>query len=594
MSVGPTLLSDHRYEVAMSSKPDEANRIALRVMDMHCASCVRRIEKAIGALPGVISASANLASREVVVSVAPGTVMRDQIADVIRRLGYEIPDVGQEPSADDLALREQEELRQWVLRLWVGVPLTTLVLLGGMHIIHELANGYLLWALATPVQIYCGWPFYKGAWAAARGRTSDMNTLIAVGSSAAYIYSVVLLLSNVSKILYFDTSAAIVTLIVLGRFLEHLARGRASDAIRKLMNLQPPIAHVLRNGREEDIPAEELGIGDIVRVRPGERIPTDGEVMEGASAVDESMLTGESLPVEKSPGESVTGGSVNQTGTFTFRATRVGSDTVLAQIVKIVREAQASKAPVQRIADVIASYFVPSVLGIALVTFGVWFFAVGSLGLALERFVAVVIIACPCALGLATPIAVIVGTGAGARRGILIRGASALEKAGKLTTILLDKTGTITRGKPEVVAILPSENFNEDDLLRLAASGEALSEHPIARAIVAAAQSRGIRLESVREFEALPGHGVKALINGKHVLVGSSRLAQEQGVEMESVVKDLARVAAQGGTAVVVIEEGKVLGLIAVADRPKDEAANVISELRRLVLKPVMVTGDNR
>jgi len=570
------------------------NRIILQVSGMHCASCVRRIEKAVGQLPGVLAASANLASQEVAVDAEPGAVTPDQVAEVVRGLGYEVAPPTEVPSADDLALRERRELRQWSLRLWIGIPLTALALLGGMHLVHQLSNGYLLWTLATPVQFYCGWPFYKGAWAAARGRTSDMNTLIAIGSSAAYLYSVVLLLSGVSRILYFDTSAAIVTLIVLGRYLENLARGRASDAIRKLMTLQPPIAHVLRDAQEEDIPAEDLRVGDLVSVRPGERIPTDGEVTEGASSVDESMLTGESLPVEKWPGDSVTGGTVNQTGALTFRAMRVGRDTVLAHIVDIVREAQASKSPVQRLADVIASYFVPAVLGIAALTFAVWLATGSGLAVALERFVAVVIIACPCALGLATPTAVIVGTGAGARRGILIRNAAALEAAGKLTTILLDKTGTVTYGKPEVVAVLPVENVSEEDLLRLAASAEASSEHPIARAIVSAAQAQYIPLDPVQNCQALPGHGVEATVEGKTILVGTVRLAQDTGVDVQEIGITLNKVALRGATSVVVVEDGRALGLISVADKPRDEAAEAIAEIRRLGLNPMMLTGDNR
>ena len=560
---------------------------------MHCASCVRRVEKAVEALPGVISASANLALQQVSVEAAPGAATPGEIADAIRQMGYEVPEVTEHPR-EDLAVRERRELRRWAVRLWIGIPLTALVLLGGMHVLHVLANGWLLWALATPVQFLCGWPFYRGAWSAARSRTSDMNTLIAIGSSAAYLYSVVLLLRGQANVLYLDTSAAIVTLIVLGRYLEHLARGRASDAIRRLMDLQPPVAHIVRDSREEDVPADSLRVGDVVRVRPGERIPTDGDVIEGLSTVDESMLTGESLPVERSPGTSVTGGTVNQAGTLTFRAARVGRDTVLAQIVKIVEEAQATKAPVQRLADVIASYFVPAVIGIAVVTFAAWLLMSGGLAAAMERFVAVIIIACPCALGLATPTAVMVGTGTGARRGILIRDAQALELAGRLTTILLDKTGTITVGKPEVVAVVPTAGAAQDEILQLAASAESPSEHPIARAIVAEAQARGIAVESVQDFQALPGHGVKANVGGKAVLLGAPRLLREHGVSTEPAEEVLNGLAQQGATTVMVASDGAVVGLVAVADKPKAEAAASVSELIRLGLKPVMITGDNR
>jgi Cu+-exporting ATPase len=463
-------------------------------------------------------------------------------------------------------------------------------------------NFFLQFLLATPVQFWVGWQFYVGFWKAAKHKTSDMNTLIAVGTSAAYLYSLIvtfvphlIMVKGLMMDVYFDTSAAIIVLILLGRFLEARAKGKTSEAIKKLIGLQPKTARVIRNGNEVDIPVEEMTLGDIVVVRPGEKIPVDGIVREGYSSVDESMVTGESLPVEKKVGDTAIGATINKTGTFKFEATKVGKNTVLAQIIRLVQEAQGSKPRIARMVDVIASYFVPVVISIAIVTFIVWYFfgPHPALTYAFLNFVAVLIIACPCALGLATPTSIMVGIGKGAENGILIRGAEALETAHQLNTIILDKTGTLTKGEPSVTDIIESEMFTRKEILSLAASAEKGSEHPLGEAIVNKAKEEGLGLFESKDFQAIAGHGIEATIDSKRILLGNLRLMEERKVFLNGLLDRAERLSKEGKTPMFLAVEGKVAGIIAVADTLKEDSKKAVETLHRLGLEVVMLTGDN-
>jgi len=466
-----------------------------------------------------------------------------------------------------------------------------------------LSSPFLQLLLATPVQFWAGLRFYRGAWAAVQHRTADMNTLIALGTSAAYAYSVVATFlphaftrAGLAPEVYYETAAIIVTLILLGRFLEARAKGRASEAIRRLMALAPQTARVVRNGEEVEIPAEEVQVGDIVVVRPGERIPVDGVVLEGYSAVDESMVTGESVPVDKGPGDLVIGGTLNRMGAFRFRATRVGKDTTLSQIIRLVEEAQTRKAPVQRLADRISAVFVPAVIIVATLTFLVWWIwgPQPSVTFALANFIAVLIIACPCALGLATPTAILVGTGKGAELGVLIKGGEALEAAGRVQVVILDKTGTLTRGRPTLTDAHPVNGFSEVDLLRWAGSAERGSEHPIGQAVVEAARARGIALADLQAFEAVPGGGIVARVEGRSVIVGTLRLLRERGVPPNGLLEVVDRLSQEGRTPMAVAVDGIAAGVLAVADTLKPHAREVIEELRRMGLQVAILTGDTR
>ena len=466
-----------------------------------------------------------------------------------------------------------------------------------------LRNPLLLWALATPVQFIMGIQFYKGAWGALKHGSADMNTLVAVGTSAAYFYSVAAAIApsyfrgaGVHPDVYFDTSAMIIVLILFGRTLEARAKGRTSEAIRKLMGLRPATARVTRDGVDIDIPVEDVVVGDILLVRPGEKIPADGTVVEGKSTVDESMITGESFPASKGPGDEVIGATINRSGSFKFRAEKVGRETALAQIIRLVEQAQGSKAPIQRLADVIAGYFVPTVIGIAVVTFIVWFVfgPAPRLTFALLNFVAVMIIACPCALGLATPTAVMVGTGRGATQGILIKGGETLETTHKVDTVVFDKTGTLTRGEPEVTDILTAEPMTQDDILAAAGSAEKSSEHPLGEAIVRKAEERGIRLDDAVDFQAVEGLGITAAIAGKSILVGSASMMADRGIDSSGFRTAAEAFSSQGKTPVYVAVEGRTIGLVAVADTLKESAVPAVTRLRELGMEVILLTGDGR
>jgi Cu+-exporting ATPase len=577
------------------------------VKGMTCAACAARVERALRKVPGVLEANVNLASERASVEFNPLQVTFTDLQKAVADAGYELF-VVEEAKVEGLDEARRKELETLRLKVIVASALGILIFLGSFPewfpwVPSVLQNRWVLWALATPVQFWAGWQFYKGGIAALRHLDANMNTLIALGTSAAYLYSAVatvfpeafMLRQNMPEV-YFDTAAIIIALILLGRYLEARARGRASEAIRRLMGLRPRPARVVRAGQELEIPAEEIRPGDTVVVRPGERIPVDGVVLEGQSLVDESMITGESLPVEKGPDATVIGGTVNLTGSFTFRATRVGGDTVLSQIIRLVEEAQGSKAPIQRLADVISGYFVPAVIAIALATFTVWYL-VGPeprLTHAILNAVAVLVIACPCALGLATPTAIMVATGKGAEHGVLIRSGEALEIAHKIDVVVLDKTGTITEGKPTASEVLPAEGVHETQLLRLAAAAEKRSEHPIARAVLAAAQARGIPIPEPQSFEAVPGRGVRAKLEDTQVLIGNLALLEEHGIDTAVLSSEAEALAEEGRTVMAVAADGKILGLIGLVDTIKPHAAEAVKQLHSLGIKVVMLTGDNR
>jgi P-type Cu+ transporter len=577
-------------------------RTTVLVSGMQCAGCVSSVERALCEVEGVDEAFVNLATGQAVVSHAPD-VNAQLLGEAVRRAGYTYEGVdGAEADAVLEGARRAEEGRLRV-RVAVAVALTIPIAVGSMGSMLGLPPGPLgrpsvLLALATPVQFWAGWPFLRGAFAAMRRRSPDMNVLVATGTLAAYAYSA-LAVANPGFLHragahpegYFDAVAVIITFLLLGRWLEHRARGRASDAIRSLMTLTPATAHLLREGTETTVPVTDVVVGDLVRVRPGERIAVDGVLTDGASAVDESMLTGESIAVDKSPDDDVAAGTLNASGSFVMRATRVGAETALAQIVRLVREAQGSKAPVQRIADRVVAVFVPVVLAVATLTFAGWlvFGPDPSLNRALLAFVAVLIVACPCAMGLATPVAIMVGTGAGARAGILFRGGEAIERVRSVSTVALDKTGTVTTGEPAVAAVV-ALRASEPEVLRMAAAVEASSEHPIGRAIVRASPSYPV----ATAFLAHAGLGAEATVEGVTVLVGRAELMARRGIAVDEDVRaQLDDLAGKGYTTVLVARDGVVAGVLAVADRVKPEAAEAVRRLHALRLRVALISGDD-
>jgi Cu+-exporting ATPase len=556
---------------------------------MSCAACARAIENQLAATAGVASAHVNFATSTATVEFDPARAAVRNLVDAIEELGYGVP---QPVAGEDVEEQAREhEYAALQRRLWLAAAFTVPVVVLGMWpgLMHLAAMSWLQLALTVPVIFYAGAPFYKGAWTALRHRSANMNTLIALGTGAAFLYSLTVTVRGGHEV-YYEAAAVIVTLILLGRVLEARARGKASEAIRHLRELQPKTARVVRDGAEQDIPIEQVRVGDLVVVRPGEKIPVDGAVREGDSAVDESMLTGESMPVDKKSGDAVYGGTINRSGSLRFEARKVGRATALQQMIELVRQAQGSRAPVARLADVVSGYFTMGVLAIATLTFVVWLalalLGVAPLSFALRNFVAVLIIACPCALGLATPTAIMVGTGRGAERGILIKGGEALEAAHRIDTVILDKTGTITCGQPRVTDVIPMNGYSEAAVLRLAASAERYSEHPLGRAIVEHAQALAIVLEDPAGFRAVAGHGVEARVDGCDVTVGSFAGPLE--------LPEMERLAAEGKTAVVVAVDGQPAGAIGIADTVKPEAAAAVRRLHEMGIEVWMITGDNR
>ncbi len=618
VTLGPTRKTAPQHSATEhSAKPVT---LTIPIEGMSCASCVARIEQGLQATPGVLRASVNLATETAAVDYQPGTVNPGVIENTIRSLGY-TPLMPAAKKTDAPAARE-DTARALLLQFLAAAALTIPVMILGMaeHLgiaISQTASFWTQLLLATPVQFWAGWRFYKGAIAVARHGSTDMNTLIAVGTSAAYLYSVAAILApdffavtGQAPAVYFDTSASIITLILFGRLLEARAKGRASEAIRKLAGLQPRRARIIRNGREMDIAVGDVRVGDLVIVRPGEKIPVDGIVRQGDSAVDESMITGESLPVDKQPGDPVIGATLNRMGSLRIDATKVGRETALARIIRIVEEAQAAKPPLAKLADRIASYFVPAVLAVAGVTFLLWLVLgpAPAFTHSLINAVAVLIIACPCALGLATPTSVMVGIGRGAEHGVLIRGGDALERAHQLTTIVLDKTGTMTRGEPSVGAVLPlADGWTTEQIVALAASAEQDSEHPVGAAIVRHAREQGLSLHPLEAFDAVPGHGVRATVAGppdaQKVLIGNLRLMETGNISVPAQAQQAAQHLAAAGVTpmyVAVRSAGEpssatcVVGIIAVADTLKEHARDTVAALQQLGLEVVLLTGDNQ
>jgi Cu+-exporting ATPase len=625
--------------VKAATSPTEelpGERCDLPIIGMHCAACATRVEKALNKAPGVQQAGVNYATARATVHYDPQTTNIQQLRDVVKKSGYDAivaapqstlehehgtTDESESVQELESQAREKEyqrQKRQFSIALALTIPVAFLAMAGHMipalePLVNFRGRNWVELLLTTPVLFWAGREFFVGAWTSAKHRAADMNTLISVGTFAAYAYSVVatiaphLLMSANHRAhaamghnasgpdVYYEVAAMVVTLILMGNVLQARANSQTSGAIKALMGLQPKTARVERDGIEQDIPISEVRVGDIVLVRPGEKIPVDGEVVDGASTVDEAMLTGEPLPVSKKAGDIVIGATLNKTGSFRLRATKVGHDTVLQQIVRLVQDAQGSKAPIQRLADQVSGIFVPIVICIAIATFVVWFnlsSVENRLTMALITFVSVLIIACPCALGLATPTAIMVGTGRGAQSGVLIKGGAALETAHKLTTIVLDKTGTITQGQPAVTDIVPQSTLDASELLRLAASAERGSEHPLGEAIVRSANERDLQLSQPQEFNAIAGHGIEAIVDGHKVLLGNARLMSERGLTPD--VASAQQLAADGKTPMFVAIDNSFAGIIAVADPIKGSSRAAIAQLQAMKLKVVMLTGDNQ
>jgi len=584
---------------------------------MTCASCVRRVEKALGKVAGVQAASVNLATEKVTVMFDADVASVERMRAAVENAGYslgeqpaELPTMTPSPVAsveDAHDLERQREVddlkRKWTASLGAGLVMMALMYLP-LNIPMDVLAPVLL-IVATLVQFWAGAPIYRAAWAAARHGSTNMHTLVAVGTTAAYGYSAFVTLWprlttewGFPQHLYYETAVIIVALILMGRWLEARAKKQTGAAIKALMGLQARTARVVWNGVEQDIPIESVQVGDLVRVRPGEKVPVDGVIHEGHSALDESMLTGESLPVDKDPGDQVIGATLNKTGSFVFRATKVGKDTALAQIVRLVEEAQGSKAPMQRLADRISEVFVPAILVLSALTFVGWMVLYQGpeprLTLALQAAIAVLIIACPCALGLATPTAIMVGTGKAAEYGILIRGGEALEGARRINTIVLDKTGTLTRGKPAVTGLIATNGITESELLRLAAAAEVGSEHPLGEAIVARAREQGLQLPPAEHFRAVSGRGIRAIVDGHELLLGNQKMMESYGVHLDGLVQRADELARAGSTPMYVAVAGQAAGLVAVADTLKPESRDAVEQLRALGLDVWMLTGDHR
>ncbi|MBW4473268.1 MAG: heavy metal translocating P-type ATPase [Stenomitos rutilans HA7619-LM2] len=589
--------------------------VTLKLRGMSCAACANSIEEAIRSVPGVSASSVNFVVEQATVTYDPQKTTVETIQAAVSDAGYAASLQEQASLGEDSAEKAARaaDSRKLTRKVGVGAIVSIILVIGSLSAMTGLklplipgwlSNPWFQLVLTAPIQFWCGYSFYSNAWKALKRHAATMDTLIALGTSAAYFYSVFatvfpqfLVHQGLMPEFYYETAAIVITLILLGRLFENRARGQTSDAIRKLIGLQARVARIIRRGREELVPIQDVQKGDVVVVRPGEKIPVDGEVVEGASTIDESMVTGESVPSKKHVGDEVIGATINQTGSFKFRATRVGKDTVLAQIVKLVQDAQGSKAPIQRLADQVTGWFVPVVIAIAIATFVLWFLAMGNLTLALIATVGVLIIACPCALGLATPTSVMVGTGKGAENGILIKGAESLELAHQIQTIVLDKTGTITQGKPTVTDFTTTQgtaNRNELRLLRLVASVERYSEHPLAEAVVNYAKTQQVELATVQNFEAIAGSGVQGTVSDRWVQLGTQRWLDELGIETRVLQQEKDRLEAIGKTVIWLAVDGDVQGIMGIADAIKPSSAQAIRALQRLGLEVVMLTGDNR
>ncbi|MBS3142407.1 copper-translocating P-type ATPase [Candidatus Woesearchaeota archaeon] len=561
---------------------------------MHCASCANLITKALKKVPGVEDASVNYSTERASVTYDDARAGETQLLEAVKNRGYTASFNIDKDAESKRKHAEYEHLKQLLtISLIFSIPAAIIGMFfmmdGLLFIGWELPFAeYFLFILATPVQFYVGWQFYQGTWSALRNETASMDTLIALGTSAAYFYSVYLIFFGEGS-QYFEVSAILITLVILGKMLEARAKGRTSEAIQRLMSLAPKTATVIRNGKQESIPIDDVVEGDVLIVKPGEKIPVDGIVLSGTSTIDESMITGESIPVEKNKGSSVTGGTINKHGSFQFKATKVGANTTLASIIRLIEDAQAKKAPIQRFADMISAYFVPVVIGLALGTFASWYYILDeTFSFSLIAAVSVLVIACPCALGLATPTAIMVGTGKGARHGVLIKGGEALETAHKIKYVIFDKTGTITKGTPEVTDVI-----GDPCVLEIAASIENNSEHPLADAIVQHAQHTNVKLKTVMNFKAIPGKGVTALVQKKKYFLGNEKLMKDERIPYERFAKQLRALEEQGKTAMLLADDRKALGIVAVADTIKENSPPAVAQLKAMGIEVYMITGDN-
>lgn len=578
------------------------------IKGMHCASCVSLLERSLKKVEGVTNANVNLATEKATVKYDSQKVTDKHLESAVSNVGYQALISDEIKHEEDEQAEKQKELKSLRNQVIISLILGGLILWGSFPGLMKTApmflqNFWLQLILATPVQFWAGYGFYRATISALKHRTANMDTLVAIGTTVAFAYSVfVTVLPEVVKRIgidpmpYFDTSSIIIGLILLGRYFEARAKAGTSEAIKKLIGLQAKTARVIKDGKEQDIPIDQVEIGNVVRVRPGEKIPVDGVIIEGESSIDESMLTGESIPTDKTTGDTVVGATINKNGTFTFKTTKVGGETMLAQIIKLVQEAQGSKAPIQRIADLISSYFVPIVLMLAVATFVIWydFGQTQALLFALLNTVAVLIIACPCAMGLATPTAIMVGTGKGAEHGILIKDAESLETAHKINTIIFDKTGTLTKGQPEVTDVIKAGSLDENELLRVAASIEKGSEHSLAEAIVKAAESKQLNLSKVESFKAIPGHGVEGMVDGKKVFLGNKRLMDREKINLDSYIQEVSKLENGGKTVMMLAINNQLAGMVAVADTIKETARQGVDALKNLGVEVVMISGDNQ
>jgi len=615
-------ISDLGYEVS-------TGEMSVKVLGMTCAACVNKVEKAIKALPGVKNAAVNLASESAKIEYYTGAVAITDVKKAVEALGYTVEDrLNVQSELDREREAREQEIKRQRRNMWLTWPLGIIAMVGTMRetwildrfIPEWLGNNYTLWALTTPAVVFGGWQFFVKSWQGLKRGVTDMNLLYATGIGASYLIAVInTLWPNAGfggpKATFYESAALLTAFIVLGRYLEALTRGRTSEAIRKLMSLQAKTARVIRDGQEIEIPADEVQLGDIVTVKPGESIPVDGKVVEGYSAVDESMITGESIPVEKKEGDEVIGGTINKTGAFKFAATKVGKDTALAQIIQLVEDAQASKAPIQKIADLVAGHFILGVHLLSLAVFLFWFFigynlwftpnstfllsastlgTIGVFGFSMLLSLTVLVISCPCAVGLATPSAIMAGSGKGAENGILFKGAEAIETTSKLNAIVFDKTGTLTKGEPSVTDVISTGIIPDNEVLRLAATAEKNSEHPLGEAIVRGAQEENLTLDSVGSFNAIPGHGIEAEIGGRNVLLGNRRLMQLRNIDFTSYTQQVEELENAGKTVMFMALNGEMAGLIAVADTLKESSVEAVRRLKEMGIKVAMITGDNR
>lgn len=593
-------IKDLGYDVAVE-------KAEFTIIGMTCAACANRIEKGLNKLDGVTMATVNLALESATVEYLPSVISPKDMIEKVEKLGYGAIEKREEKQehTDYRAQAIQRQKWKFIISAILSLPLLWTMFghfsfTSFMYVPELLQNPWFQLVLATPVQFIIGKQFYVGAYKALRNGSANMDVLVALGTSAAYFYSLYIILGGHAghghgEGLYFETSAVLITLILLGKYFEAKAKGRSSEAIKKLMGLQAKTATVIRNGSEMIIPLEQVVVGDTILVKPGEKIPVDGMIISGESAIDESMITGESVPVDKKAGDPVIGSTINKNGSLHIEATKVGKDTALAQIIQVVEQAQGSKAPIQRLADKISGIFVPIVVGISVITFLIWYFFVapGQFAGALEKMIAVLVIACPCALGLATPTSIMAGSGRAAEYGILFKGGEHLERTHNITTVILDKTGTITNGAPVLTDVILANNWNEKEVLQFIGSAEMNSEHPLAEAIVNGIKEKGIELVSPEQFEAIPGFGIKAVVNGKVILVGTRKLLEQNKIDYSIAIETMRQLEKKGKTAMLAAIDGNFAGVVAVADTIKDTSKEAIARLKQMGIEVIMITGDN-